>query len=151
MPPQAKADEVRERAIKVYRYVIRGIRAPEIARLENLPHRQVNWYIEEGGRILGGELRLLAKRGILRELFYQYQEIRKELWFTYSSAKTVRERAVCLRQLVELGDRFLDLAERLGLVTQKPLLLEGHLSWSDIVALANQDDARKRPRLEDLH
>ncbi|MBI4227721.1 MAG: hypothetical protein HY600_05585 [Candidatus Omnitrophica bacterium] len=112
-------NQVRERAIRVYRYVIRGFNASEIAKLEGLSLRQAYWYVEEGGRILGGDLKRMAQRGILRELFAAHQERKKELWLTYSSTRQGAVKVSCMNRLAEEDKWLVDLAERLKLIDQK--------------------------------
>ena len=116
MKKEKKQDEVRDRAVKVYRYVIRGFSPSEIGKLEGLPLKQVYWLIEEGGRIIGGDLKLLAKRGILKELFASHQERKKEFWLTYRSTRQGAIRVSCLARLSEEDKWFVELAERLGLI-----------------------------------
>jgi len=149
MDAQSKHDEVRERAAKIYRYVIRGVTASEIAKLEGLQLRKVYWYIEEGGRLLGGELKLLAKRGILRELFLRHQERAKELWFTYTRTKLDMVKVRCLEDLAAEDDRLLDLAERLKLIDQKAAKFDGTLTLAEIIQLAN-DHPTPRNRVAGL-
>lgn len=143
-------DEVRERAVKIYRYVLRGLRGSDIAKLENLPVRTVNWYIEEGGRLLGGELKLMVKRGLLREFLLHCHERKKELWFNYTSAKSVKDRVRCLQQLAEEDRTALDLAERMRLIDQKAYKLDGTLTLADVMQLANDHSATSRNRVAGL-
>ena len=140
---QAK-EALREKAVKVYRYVIRGVRVPDIAQLENLPRRTVYWLVEEGGRILGGELKFLAKKGLLRDLFFNYQERRREYWFNYSSAKSIKDKLNCLGQIRE-EDRFaLNLAERLGFIEQKTSIFEGKMTLAELMQLAEASRHKNR-------
>ena len=86
--------ELRDRAIKGYRYLLRGVAASEIAQIEKIPLRTIYWLIQEGGRLLGGELKTLTETGLLREPFVHHQERKKELWFLYSTTR----KATCFTQ-----------------------------------------------------
>ena len=97
---------------------------------------QVYWYIQEGGRILSGDLKRLTEAGLLRELFLHHKERKKELWLLYSSAKYDAVKVSCLRQLAEEDDRALDLAERLGIIEQKVVKLEGEMGWVKLLTAA---------------
>jgi len=143
-------DEVRERAVKIYRYVLRGLRGSDIAKLENLPVRTVNWYIEEGGRLLGGELKLMVKRGLLREFLLHCHERKKELWFNYTAAKSVKDRVRCLQQLAEEDRTALDLAERMKLIEQKSTKFDGTLTLAEVMQLAHDTDHTARNRVAGL-
>ncbi len=105
-PQQALTD----RAIKAYRYVIRGIAVAEIAKIEQIPLRTVYWLIHEGGRLLGGELKMLAETGLLRELVLHHQERKRELWMLYSTTRQDRVKVTCLALLAEEDVHLLDLA-----------------------------------------
>ena len=148
--PRSTDDEVRERAVKIYRYVLRGLRGSDIAKLENLPVRTVNWYLEEGGRILGGELKFMVKRGLLREFLLHCQERKKELWFNYSASKSVKDRVRCLQQLAEEDRTALDLAERMRLIEQKAYKLDGTLTLAEVIQLANDHSTTSRNRVAGL-
>ncbi|GEM_PF-2155798 len=134
MEKVSKQEEVKERAAKIYRYVIRGMTATEIAKIEGLELRKAYWYIEEGGRILGGEIKLLTKRGVLKELFLHHRERTKELWFTYARTKLDMVKARCLEQLAAEDDRLLDLAERLKLIEQKSLKVDSDAGWVGLLS-----------------
>ncbi len=126
--------EVRDRAIKTYRYLIRGITASEIAKIEQIPLRTVYWLIHEGGRLLGGELKTLAETGLLRELVLHHQERKKELWMLFSTTRQDRVKIACLAQLAEEDVHLLNLAERWGSSVRKGSRLmarQAGATWCD--------------------
>ncbi len=135
--------ELTERAIRAYRYAIRGITAPEIAQLEGIPRRTVYWLLQEGGRILGGHLKTLTQAGLYRELFLHHRERTKELWFLFSRTKQDHVKVACLVQLAEEDERLLHLAERMGIIGQWPVKLEGAMTWVDLVKLAQETRSKK--------
>ena len=135
----APRQELRDRAIKAYRYLIRGIAVAEIAKIEQIPLRTVYWLIHEGGRLLGGELKTLTETGLLRELVLHHQERKKELWLLFSTTRQDRVKIACLAQLVEEDVYLLDLAERMGIISQKRTSLNGETSWSDLVRMAQEN------------
>jgi len=121
--------------------------APEIAQIEGIPRRTVYWLIQEGGRILGGHLKVLTQAGLYRELFLHHRERTKELWFLFSRTKQDHVKVACLVQLAQEDQRLLHLAERMGMIEQRPVTLEGAMTWVDLVKLAQETRPRKPPGL----
>lgn len=108
--------DVREKAIKIYRYVARGISTSDIAVAEGIPERTVRWLIQEGGRILGGELKRLTKEGLIREMFLAHRERKRQLWALFSSAKREQTKIAALARLMEEDELCMDLVERFNLL-----------------------------------
>ncbi len=113
-------DDLKDRAVRVFRYVIRRLKPFEIARIEKIPRRTVFWLIQEGGRILGGDLKRITEEGLYRELFFHHDERKRELWLLYSSARKETAKVACLARLAEEDRVVLDLAERMKIIEAKP-------------------------------
>ena len=140
--PRSPHHELTERAIKVYRYAIRGVAAPEIAQLEGIPRRTAYWLLQEGGRILGGQLKQLTQEGLYRELFLHHRERRKELWFLFSRTKQDHVKVACLSHLAEEDERLLHLAERMGIIDQKMAKREDEMTWVGLIKLAQESTSK---------
>ncbi len=135
----ATREAVKARAIKVYTHLIRGLRPQEIGQLEKLPHSTVYWLIQEGGRLLGGDLTRLAKSGILREMFIKSQYRERNFWTIHATATKPKEKLQALEQLREEALFQLNLAERLHLVDEKADLSKAVNTLSDLIALASSN------------
>ena len=107
---------LKEKTIKIYRYVIRGISAREIAEIEGIPERTVRWLIQEGGRILGGELKRLTRAGIIHEMFIAHKERKRQFWAIFSSAKHEQTKIAALTRLMLEDELCMDLVERFNLL-----------------------------------
>ena len=114
-----KRDEVRERAVRTYRSLIRGLTPTEIAKLEGLPLRTVYWYLEQGGRILGGQLRALTEAGLIQMLFLSHLERKRHLWALYQTTNQASAKVACLGRLADEDERLLILVDRMRLGTVK--------------------------------
>lgn len=135
----ATHEAVKARAIKVYTHLIRGLRPVEIGQLEKLPHSTVYWLIQEGGRLLGGDLTRLAKSGLLREMFIKSQYRERTLWATHATATKPREKLQAIEQLRAEALFQLNLAERLHLVDEQADLTKAVNTLSDLIALASSN------------
>jgi len=112
-------DDLKEKAIKVYRYLIRGFRPAEIGQIEKIPRSTLYWLIQEGGRILGGDLKTITSEGLYLELFLHHRERKKELWLLFASARREAAKVACLARLAEEDATALDLAERMKIIPVK--------------------------------
>ncbi|MBI4430101.1 MAG: hypothetical protein HY587_00105 [Candidatus Omnitrophica bacterium] len=108
--------DLKEKAMKIYRYIIRGISTRDIADAEGIPERTIQWLIREGGRILGGDLKLLTKEGVIREMFLAHKERKRQLWSLFSSAKREQTKIAALARLMEEDELCMDLVERFNLL-----------------------------------
>ncbi len=139
---------VRDKAIKIYRHLIHGLMPADIMNVEGLPAEQVYWYIQEGGRILGGELALITSSGLLKEMVLNSRERRKQGWMLYATAKQEAVKTSILRTLVVEDQHLIDLAERMKLVEPKTTRVEHsggidvrHQFFVDIILRSRQVDA----------
>ena len=96
----------------------------DIVKVESLPERQVYWLIQEGGRILGGELEQIAQTGLLRELLLSCRERRKHAWLLFQSATMEVVKASMLKQLMAEDQHMIDLAERMKVLEPKPTYVQ---------------------------
>ena len=141
---------MKERAVKVYKHIIHGLMPLEIAKVESLGIDTVYYLIQEGGRILGGELVMVSKHGLLSEFVLGCRERRKHLWLQYGTTQdplgTVK--VGIMRQLLEEDHWLIDLAERMKLVEPKIVKVEHgggievrHQFFTDIIRRSKHEDA----------
>ena len=135
-----------KRAAIVYRQLVRGLTPPEIAESEGIPVRTVYWLIKEGNRVLGGQFEILVSTGLVKLLFANQQERRRELWALFTSTQQDAVQVSCLARLAEEDDRLLALARGMGVRIEPPpsggavedllQLLDGVLSFSEKQVIA---------------
>lgn len=148
MKIRSTREQTREKAVKIYRHLIHGFMPADIVKVEGLPEKQVYWYIQEGGRILGGELQLVTQSGLYRELVLSSRERRKQGWLLFGTATQETVKASVLKSLIAEDQHLIDLAERMKLVEPKIVKVEHgggidvrHQFFADIIARSRHTDA----------